>query len=1228
MALDRIIPYGEPVRANEIEGYGGREAALWLTDLGRLLIQAELAAEGLTYLVPQVTDRVTVRDGGVDASLQIILELAGPRTAGLVNAGRTIYQFKWRADRVDAIYAAKGELARLRDGAGLPDTYVFITNSDLGPAEKHAIRQNLQQGCPFREDGIVIFGAAELADRVNMDPRIRISHFRGATLGLCTWEKASEYAETRYGNATAPPFYNRDDEREQIQRFVGDPNARVLILHGPQAVGKTRVALQALSQVRDQVVWARDVPLQATSLVQVLDDAPRPTVLVLDVPEAPVDAIIQRALEAQHLKAIIVASESTRVPRVTVVAIAPFHEAAAMEFMKHALPRTPYGYAQWLYDQFAGFPGLLLQGATALASVGDRDPLEHDDIGAILDQYEHRVVAPVGAASETLTALSLLPRLALPRGIVSDDLRLLCDALGVDARRIRGDLELLLARHLMERVESPVHEMYRVTPPLLARRRAHRAIVTLADRLPDLITRLSPEGRAGLVRRVGESVRDPAIQATIAWLFTGAEIFASAATLADFAPCVAALTETAPERTATAVLDVLRSTDVETRTNAVAGDARRTLVRALEGLIHRDDTFEAAAESLLLLGEAENERYANNAKGVFNRAFNWRHPEIPRDARLRADLLNRLTTHATARQRAIIAQAAGEALETQFSVTLWQGESIALPELGWRARTWGAVQDAIRGVVGLLRALADDETPDVREAGRKGLARSVLGIAEVGIPEEGMSALEFLAGLELTPSVKTVVVDSIASLVSAIRSSLPQIPDADTRALREQLADRGDALFTRMTTEDFRARFHHWLGPAPMRPRRRLYGAGGWDEMRAEAERLAADVIARPELLTDDLLDWAIGDEASHAGLFLWHLGRLDRGRRWLRPLEARVPQMRVGGALATYLAAWAESDPATADEYLDGIVGRGDNWSYAAADAAWRLGPSSKNADRLLRSVTEGSVPRRYIAHQLSYGKWPNDLSLDDLLRLVSGLRDGTAEVDWALAEVLEVAWPERRGAWDHLGPLALEVLRNTAGTEPHQQDSHHWDALAAGLVQWNADVGFRLLLIHLENPEKRTPVFLRFDRVQLLQALSDVDRPRLVRELVTAASRGARALEIRLDLPHVLQPETDSGTLLQLADEAGLDVARLIAAHLDASDPGFLVAFETLGARWGSDDEVRRGLVFSAVMIRQPYSDKNAILERRLALMDELRSHDNARVADIAAEGRRRLLEEMRTA
>jgi hypothetical protein len=1224
---DRMIPYGDPVTADDIERYGGREAALWLTDLGRLLLQAEVAAEHLTYLVPEVTDRITVPDGGVDASLEIVLELSPDRTPGLINNGRTIYQFKWRASREDVPGAAAGELKKLREKSGLPHIYVFITNIDLTAADKLTVRDRLRRECEeFPEDRIVILGAGELKDRVNADPRIRISHFRGATLGLCTWEKAGEFAERRYGTREVPSFYNRQEERDEIQRFVGDSNRRVIIIHGPQGVGKTRAVLEALSQVQDQVVWAREVPLQPTALIQVLDDSSRPTVLVVDVADDQTDLIIRKALEAKHLKVMVISSEFTRVPGARALAIRPFDQVTAMEFMKQALPRTSFGRAHWLYDQFGGLPGLLLQGAAALEAVGDRDPLEHEDFGAILDAHERTVTDPLGAASNTLTALSILPKVRLSRGKISEDLQIICEVIGVDPRRIRGDLELLRARNLVELVESPTHEAFQVTPPLLARRRARRVLLGIAGRLPDVIVRLSPEGRAGLVRRVGESAEDPAIRDTLEWLFTDAGIFSDVATLAGEASSVAALAETVPQRTARALLQTLKAADTDARRDLLADDARREVVRALDSLVHKGETFDEAAEGLLLLAEAENERWANNATGVFTGIFHWRHPEIPKDARLRARLLERLAERGTPVQRQIIAKAAGEALETQLSVWLWHGESIAPPELGWRPRIWRDVHEVVRALLTLLKRLAQDEIPEVSDAARQALARGVMSTEEVGIPEEGMSALEFLHGLSLSPTMKAIVVESVAGFVSSIRRGIPEITEADHRASREQLAARGDVLFTRMTAQDFRARFHHWLGPAPMRAERQMYGVGGFDEMRAEAEKLAQEVIANPAYLSADLLDWTIGVEAGNAGAFLWHLGRLDQGGQWREQLEARVPQMRVGGALSTYVAGWAESDTTAAGEYLDAIAGRGGNWSYAAAETTLRLGPTPQNVARLLRCVTEGYLDRRHVARLLSYGKWPRDSSIDELIGLVTGLRDGTQEVDWALVDVLEACWPDRRDAWDRLGPIAVELLSTTAGRPPHRQDSHHWDALAAQLVAWNTDVGFRLLLIHLEDPDGKAVVFLRFHRSQLLHTLSTVDRPRLVRILMTAASHGPRALEVRFELPNLLYSKTDSQTLMQLIDEAGIEMARLIAGHLDAAQAGFREAFEMLGTRWGEDEQVREGLMRSTVMIRDTFSDKGAVLGPRLALMEQLRTHQDPRVVEMATDGRRYLLEEMR--
>ncbi len=107
-----LIHYGARVDAQDIEQYRGHDPATWLTRLVRSVLQAAIAAEGLQYLVPEVTDLIRRPDGGVDASLTIELPRVGPRTAGLVNPGKTIYQFKWRSNRRDMVSSARGELKK------------------------------------------------------------------------------------------------------------------------------------------------------------------------------------------------------------------------------------------------------------------------------------------------------------------------------------------------------------------------------------------------------------------------------------------------------------------------------------------------------------------------------------------------------------------------------------------------------------------------------------------------------------------------------------------------------------------------------------------------------------------------------------------------------------------------------------------------------------------------------------------------------------------------------------------------------------------------------------------------------------------------------------------------------------------------------------------------------------------------------------------------------------
>ena len=367
-----LIPYGARIEARHIEHYQGADPAAWLTGLFRSVLQAAITAEGLQYLVPLVTDRIRTRDGGVDAALTVQLPSNGPRVAGIINPGHTIYQFKWRSKRGDVVGSASGELKGLKDRGTLPDYYVFVTNIDLTIQEHDDIKEKLRKDCEeFSADRIVVIGASELKDRVNNDPRIRVAHFDIA-LGLCTLETAKEATERRYGNReTYPPLFNREQEILSLKLFLGDPDARVMVVTGPQGAGKTRVVAESLSTMHERVVWAREIPSQTAGLIQVLDESFNPAVLVIDDADTHPEGVLRKALEAARLKTIIICSWATGAPGTTSLAIKPFDDSDSDKLLNQVFPELPYTHRGWLYDNFGGCPGLLLQAATALRS-GDR----------------------------------------------------------------------------------------------------------------------------------------------------------------------------------------------------------------------------------------------------------------------------------------------------------------------------------------------------------------------------------------------------------------------------------------------------------------------------------------------------------------------------------------------------------------------------------------------------------------------------------------------------------------------------------------------------------------------------------------------------------------------------------------------------------------------------------------------------------------------------------------
>ncbi len=1218
-----MIPYGSPIEARHIEHYRGPDPAAWLTSLARALLQAAITAEGLQFLVPEVTDLIRTRDGGVDAFLMIELLLPRRRTAGLVNPGKTTYQFKWRSDPADIVQAAKGELKKLKDGTGLPDYYVFITNIDLTIPQHRQIKRALWEGCSkFALSRIVVIGAGELKDRVNNDPRIRVTYFN-VGLGICTLELAKRFAEQRYGNPAAPLF-DRTRELSSLHQFLIEPDKRVMVMYGPQGVGKTRMVVEALSTVPDRVVWARAAPPLPAGLIQVLDESPYPPILVVDDVEDGADILIRRALEATQLRTILLCPWRFLAPGVVELAMTPLSQSDAETFLGQMFPDLPLSQRTWLYDQFGGFPGLLLQGAVALqASIG-RNPLGVPLYEAMLHAYEEQATRGLGPATAALEALSVLPRFPLYADS-APDLEVVCRALGIDMSHVLRNLERVRARHLIERAEFRDSGFSRVTPPLLGRRIARRVIQGMADQLPTLYAQLSHRGRASLVRRLAELQDEPSFRPFLMWLLSTRGLFADLESVAGGASCIRALAETIPIPTAQGLRRVLEGASLEVRRSRLMGEDRQELIRALDALLHQRDTFDDGVKGMLCLAEADNTGSEDNAGRVFREVFHWKHIDIPRDAGLRARLLASLASDGSPQKRQIVAQAAAFCLRPSFSVVVWQGEGMAPPEAGWRASTWGEVHDSIRQVIEVLKRLAVDMDQEVKTEAIRGLAGGTRGILEVGLIEEAIAALEFVTVHPLEGSQRATLIEGVVGLVQNLHRMVTTAESDEWRASIEGAIGRGEALFRRLTSADFHARFLHWTGPSPMRVHRRRGEDIDTAEIAAEGRRLAEEIITQPALFSVELQDWVTDTHAQHVGYFLIRLGELGAGKYWLKAFEQRLARPRGVAAIATYVVGWSTVAPAGAEAYLDEIASKGMRWSEVAVEATRLLGGSARGAARLLRCVKDGGVSPSKVVSMLAFRGWHSRFTRSEFLDLLAQLRNGTAEVDWALLKVFWSWWLDKSEDREQLSPVVTSLLYDTAGDPPAGHESHEWDLLAAAVAEWDAEIGFKLLFAHYRKGDEGHRIFFPYDRERLVQTLASQDRPRLIRTFLEAALTGPEKRRVVMDLPDILRPEIDMPVLLQFIEQHGLGAARLTAKYLDAAQQTFWEVMPGFIVQWDDDTQVREGLLHSMTWVHDLSRDRRTAIEARRESLERLFAHPDPVVRDVARQAREALLREI---
>jgi hypothetical protein len=260
-------------------------------------------------------------DGGIDALV----------------VGNTVYQAKYhkRAKASQAFSDAKEELERVREHkkAGSKwaaswegvDRWILVTNAPIGPEDEQRWQREIVPD--FERVGLhaSYWNEAQLEKLLTQYPGVRATYFGGRTRAFIS---LSEHLDSLRSREVLPraydvPVHGRYDELDRIRSFVKAPEERVLLIHGPGGVGKSRLLYESA-----KLLWSEglihDVHCATPNLAHGTDwyaeiIAENPAMVLLDDPD---DAgVIERMLaELRHRTKrwkVLVATRTSNQPLIT-----------------------------------------------------------------------------------------------------------------------------------------------------------------------------------------------------------------------------------------------------------------------------------------------------------------------------------------------------------------------------------------------------------------------------------------------------------------------------------------------------------------------------------------------------------------------------------------------------------------------------------------------------------------------------------------------------------------------------------------------------------------------------------------------------------------------------------------------------------------------------------------------------------------------------------------------
>ncbi|MBC7203806.1 MAG: hypothetical protein H5U29_09840, partial [Pusillimonas sp.] len=505
---------------------------------------------------------------------------------------------------------------------------------------------------------------------------------------------------------------NFDEIKEVISTFLSTRGNAVRVV-GPSGYGKTRFVHQLIASRaaspedildQSQIIYCiyENVKDQLLNIVrQVVDTGSRALFIVDDCPDGihiELSEIVHRAGSKSLLLTIGVETKTKGLRRNLIVELS----AASDKLIDKVAAATNKGVsdrnASLIRDLSQGFPKMAIYASRALEN-GDE---ELSSVETLISRivWGHHEQNP--SALQSLQLLSLFTIVGLENS-ASHELAEIAPYCGKTEREMYRDLSRFTERGVVFR-QGDYGE---VQPVPLAMRLSNQWLEeSPAGSLETLFKALSEKMKLRLVGRLRWMAWSGKVRQFARVLLAEALPDDTAIDSEFGSRLLDRFVHLAPDETMEHLNNLLSDKSIDDLVAFEKG--RRHTIWALEKLVFRRQTFDAAASLLLKLGAAENESWSNNASGQFSGLFQLHlsgTEATPADKLL---VLDKGLSDADDRVRQLCIKALDRMLESGHFSRSGGAEHIGAGEAleDWQPRTYGEIFDYYRAALSRLTAIA------------------------------------------------------------------------------------------------------------------------------------------------------------------------------------------------------------------------------------------------------------------------------------------------------------------------------------------------------------------------------------------------------------------------------------------------------------------------------------------------------------------------------------------